>query len=227
MLLDVDHFKEINDEFGHPAGDDKLRDISQAFAGVMRKGDIVARYGGDEFIILAPETNRDDGVALAERLRAAAASCGIGVSIGVAVFPADASQQDALIAAADAALYRAKDAGRDCVRASGQAEPSLAAYRYSSARSNLRHTDSPPIFPSIRATAPPIHIRVSRGVNACSRSDNGPARGDRGHGISPRFACPALAHARYLSRPRLGRRLRYRSWRALRRDRGDRAVDAY
>jgi diguanylate cyclase (GGDEF)-like protein len=116
MLLDVDHFKEINDRDGHPAGDDKLRDVAQALGATMRRGDMVARYGGDEFIVVAPHATRDDALALAERLRESVARSSTSVSIGVAMFPDDAQKQDALIEAADAALYRAKQAGRNCVR---------------------------------------------------------------------------------------------------------------
>jgi diguanylate cyclase (GGDEF)-like protein len=116
MLIDVDHFKEINDRDGHPAGDDKLREVATALQDVLRRGDLVARYGGDEFIVVAPSATRTDALMLAERLRTAAVSCQASVSIGVALFPDDAQQQDGLIAAADAALYRAKQAGRNCVR---------------------------------------------------------------------------------------------------------------
>jgi diguanylate cyclase (GGDEF)-like protein len=116
MLVDVDHFKAINDRDGHPAGDDKLREVAASFQSVVRGDDVVARYGGDEFVVVAPSTNRDSAVGLAERLRTAARGCGMSVSIGVSVFPHDALDQDALIEAADAALYRAKQAGRDCVR---------------------------------------------------------------------------------------------------------------
>ena len=116
MLIDVDHFKEINDRDGHPAGDDKLRDVAQALQGVMRRQDLVARYGGDEFIVVAPLTVRDEARMLAERLRQAAVACGASVSIGLAMFPDDARVDNALIEAADAALYRAKQAGRNCVR---------------------------------------------------------------------------------------------------------------
>jgi diguanylate cyclase (GGDEF)-like protein len=116
MLLDVDHFKEINDRDGHPAGDDKLRDVAAALKSALRGGDLVARYGGDEFVVIAPNTTRDDALKLAERLRAAAAACEATLSIGVAVYPEDAHAQDTLIEAADGALYRAKQAGRNCVR---------------------------------------------------------------------------------------------------------------
>jgi len=116
MLLDVDHFKEINDERGHPAGDDKLRELAAAMRETVRRGDLVARFGGDEFIVVAPRTSRGDARGLAQRLRDAAQECGTSVSVGFAIFPEDAQREDALIAAADAALYAAKQAGRNCVR---------------------------------------------------------------------------------------------------------------
>jgi diguanylate cyclase (GGDEF)-like protein len=116
MLIDFDHFKLINDRDGHPAGDDKLREVAQALQSVVRREDLVARYGGDEFIVVAPHSTRHDARTLAERLRTAAHSSGASVSIGLAVYPEDAEHQDALIEAADAALYRAKEAGRNCVR---------------------------------------------------------------------------------------------------------------
>jgi len=116
MLIDFDYFKQINDRDGHPAGDDKLRDVAQALQSALRADDLVARYGGDEFIVIAPHANRQEALALAERLRIAAETCDASISIGIAMFPEDAQQQDALIEAADAALYRAKQAGRNCVR---------------------------------------------------------------------------------------------------------------
>lgn len=116
MLIDVDHFKEINDRHGHPAGDDKLRDVAVALGSAMREDDMVARYGGDEFIAIAHGAARPEAVRLAERLRDSAAACGASVSIGVAVFPEDGDSEGALIEAADVALYQAKQAGRNCVR---------------------------------------------------------------------------------------------------------------
>lgn len=116
MLIDFDHFKDINDREGHPAGDDKLREVARNLQAVIRHGDLVARYGGDEFIVVAPHATRDDALVLAERLRAAAVECSASVSIGLAIFPEDAGDQDKLIQAADGALYRAKAAGRNCVR---------------------------------------------------------------------------------------------------------------
>lgn len=116
MLIDVDHFKTINDTHGHPAGDDKLRDVAAGLKSAMRGDDMVARYGGDEFIAIAHGAGRSEAVHLAERLRDAAAECGASVSIGVAVCPEDADTEGGLIEAADAALYKAKEAGRNCVR---------------------------------------------------------------------------------------------------------------
>ena len=116
MLIDFDHFKEINDKQGHPAGDDKLREVATALAQAVRADDIVARYGGDEFIVVAPHTTREEGMVLAERLRHAAHACDASVSIGIAVFPEDADDETELIESADSALYLAKHAGRNCVR---------------------------------------------------------------------------------------------------------------
>lgn len=116
MLIDFDHFKDINDREGHPAGDDKLREVARNLQAVMRRGDLVARYGGDEFIVVAPHATRNDALVLAERLRQAAVECHASVSIGLAIFPEDARDQEKLIEAADGALYRAKAAGRNCVR---------------------------------------------------------------------------------------------------------------
>ena len=116
MLIDFDNFKQINDRQGHPAGDDKLREVATALGASMRAGDLVARYGGDEFIVVAPRTSRTDALHLAERLRQAAHSCESSVSIGVAMFPEDASTQEQLVEVADSALYLAKQDGRNCVR---------------------------------------------------------------------------------------------------------------
>jgi diguanylate cyclase (GGDEF)-like protein len=83
---------------------------------VMREEDVIARYGGDEFAAVAPNTTSTAAMHLAERLRAAAREYGISLSIGIAALPEDATDADGLLRAADAALYAAKQAGRDCVR---------------------------------------------------------------------------------------------------------------
>jgi two-component system, cell cycle response regulator len=127
LLLDVDHFKQINDTAGHLAGDNVLRQLATLLEDAVRKVDIVARYGGEEFVTILPETATDGGVVFAERLRerigAQAFDVGgehpvhLTVSIGIATFPSArvASTEDLFILA-DEALYRAKSGGRNQVR---------------------------------------------------------------------------------------------------------------
>ena len=131
LMLDVDHFKRINDTYGHAAGDTVLQELAQRIDAQVRASDVAARYGGEEFVILLPNTNNDSGKLLAERIRAAVSTepyllpggatetmtASIGIA-GVAPEP-DADDLktvgDALIARADVALYRAKSGGRDRV----------------------------------------------------------------------------------------------------------------
>jgi diguanylate cyclase (GGDEF)-like protein len=126
-LLDVDHFKQINDTAGHLAGDSVLRQLGALLEDAVRKVDVVARYGGEEFVAILPETASEGGVIFAERLReriaeeafdvGAAEPVHLTVSIGIATFPHPrvASTED-LFARADEALYRAKSDGRNQVR---------------------------------------------------------------------------------------------------------------
>ncbi len=131
MMLDVDHFKRVNDGWGHSAGDSVLRELAQRIDAEVRASDVAARFGGEEFVILLPDTSTADGQNLAERIRDAVAAAPVElpeggeltvtVSIGIAEFRPDAgdtdlkSLGDALIARADVALYAAKAAGRDRV----------------------------------------------------------------------------------------------------------------
>ena len=126
LMLDIDHFKRFNDRFGHPAGDEALCTLVQALGQRLRAMDFVIRYGGEEFAVILPGADRDSALAAAERLRSAVESATFGpsansdrltVSIGVAVYPEDADDAFSLLAAADAALYAAKEAGRNTVRA--------------------------------------------------------------------------------------------------------------
>jgi diguanylate cyclase (GGDEF)-like protein len=122
ILLDLDHFKQINDRFGHGAGDDALAATGDALTNVLRASDFAGRYGGEEFLLLLPDTDRDGGLEAAEKVRAAIASlevsqveAAITASLGVASYPSDAVDGDALLRMADRALYAAKGAGRDRV----------------------------------------------------------------------------------------------------------------
>ncbi|HEX6986177.1 MAG TPA: GGDEF domain-containing protein, partial [Planctomycetaceae bacterium] len=123
-LLDVDRFKQFNDAFGHPAGDDVLRAFAALLRRASRSGDLPARFGGEEFAVLLPDADAREASAAAERLRGAIEGAAwplrpVTASFGVAtVFPPsqpDESVADVLIAAADAALYRSKAAGRNRV----------------------------------------------------------------------------------------------------------------
>ncbi|MEO8358976.1 MAG: GGDEF domain-containing protein [Vicinamibacteria bacterium] len=120
LLLDVDGLKGINDSGGHGAGDEALRGVAAVILGATRIDDLSARWGGDEFAILAPRTDADQAFILAERIRHGAAGRKKGeptVSIGVTTVPADAATASSrsLFTRADAALYRAKAAGRNRV----------------------------------------------------------------------------------------------------------------
>lgn len=125
LMLDIDHFKRVNDLHGHPAGDAVLRGLSSRLVEQVRVIDRVCRYGGEEIAILLPEMNEEAASTTAERLRGAVAAIpfntapgvdvAITVSIGVAVFPQDGSSAEALTAAADHGLYAAKQGGRNRV----------------------------------------------------------------------------------------------------------------
>lgn len=130
LLLDLDRFKLFNDRLGHRQGDQLLKDVADFFQNAKRESDTVARYGGDEFAVILPETDRGSALVLAQRLRAEFEAKGFGdpthglhvtISLGVAAFPQEAREAEDLIEKADQALYRAKRAGRNCVRG-GRAE---------------------------------------------------------------------------------------------------------
>jgi diguanylate cyclase (GGDEF)-like protein len=124
VALDLDHFKQINDRFGHEKGDDVLAAVGGLLADTVRESDIAARAGGEEFCILLPDTDLDGALAVAEKLRAAIARLEVpGVdatitgSFGVAAFPLHAMDTPTLLRKADRALYAAKQNGRDRVEA--------------------------------------------------------------------------------------------------------------
>jgi diguanylate cyclase (GGDEF)-like protein len=118
LVGDVDHFKQYNDAFGHPAGDEVLQTIAEIMRDSTRKTDCCARYGGEEFVIVLPDTAIADALDTAEHIRARIAAKKFNgrkmtLSIGVASFPEDADDAEAIIAIADEALYQAKREGRD------------------------------------------------------------------------------------------------------------------
>ena len=128
LMVDLDHFKDINDTHGHLVGDEALREVARLLQSGVRNVDIVARYGGEEFAIVLPETSNEGAVAFAERVRERVAehvfanerlpSLRITVSVGVASVPAaDVESVEDFFARSDEALYRAKAAGRNQVRA--------------------------------------------------------------------------------------------------------------
>jgi two-component system, cell cycle response regulator len=141
LLCDVDHFKNINDEYGHLAGDETLRMVAFVLRGAVRKEDVLARYGGEEFTVIARETGMVGAQTLGERIRRAVekshcawqgidlgvtVSIGVTVSVGLAEFVPGRSEQE-LIQSADRALYLAKQAGRNRVVALSLEDPSVKA----------------------------------------------------------------------------------------------------
>lgn len=133
VFVDLDYFKKINDTHGHAAGDVVLGRVADALQRTCRNADLLARFGGEEFVIALPETDAENGLRFAERLRRVieelciqlgdGRELKVTVSAGLAAFPAHANSEDELVAAADAALYDAKRAGRNRIRLAGSNPP--------------------------------------------------------------------------------------------------------
>jgi len=124
MLLDLDRFKPINDTYGHEAGDRVLKVVATRLADCVRKADTVARVGGDEFVVMLPMRDGQhasrvaEGIlaALAEPIRLGTNEFQVGVSIGISVFPDDATDKEELLRCADRAMYAVKASGRNSYR---------------------------------------------------------------------------------------------------------------
>ncbi|GAA1039944.1 hypothetical protein GCM10009557_59870 [Virgisporangium ochraceum] len=169
VALDLDHFKDVNDTYGHAAGDLVLVEIARRIRSVTREVDVAFRYGGDEFVVLLPETDAASGSALARRLaaevrgtpvRAREHMINVTVSIGVAVYPEHGATGSAVLEAADIALYAAKAAGRDaCRTADARRPPGLAI-----------PARRPEVAPAAPVGDPSVPVTgVSRGVQPAQR----------------------------------------------------------
>lgn len=133
IMIDIDNFKRLNDEFGHLLGDEVLRHVSQIFQQQLRKGDIVCRYGGEEFAIVVPQTAPENAFEAAEKLRRIVESWyfpgvprKVTISAGLAGFPRHGRTRDEIVASADGALYGAKQGGRNRVVAAASPRVSMS-----------------------------------------------------------------------------------------------------
>jgi diguanylate cyclase (GGDEF)-like protein len=164
LMLDIDHFKALNDSHGHPAGDLALSTFARTVAGNVRRADLTARYGGEEFVVVMPNTSAREAFMVAEKIRHAVAATDVDlpsrvalrltVSIGVAAYPEDTDDAAELFGLADEALYQAKRMGRDRTCMAGapddppatRATPSMvqdAQVMQSESNVSARHRRSP------------------------------------------------------------------------------------
>jgi diguanylate cyclase (GGDEF)-like protein len=136
VMFDVDHFKRINDRYGHTVGDAVIASVGQRIRHVLRRSDVRCRYGGDEFLVVLPETDEEGALRVGEWLRAEIEQVVVQggadeivptVSVGVATAQSGEMTGTALIDRADTALYQAKASGRNCVRAAAAGSRSLSA----------------------------------------------------------------------------------------------------
>ncbi|MBA2288477.1 MAG: GGDEF domain-containing protein [Ktedonobacteraceae bacterium] len=129
VFFDGDHFKQVNDTYGHAAGDGVLHELGVRVRSVLRSGDTLGRYGGEEFLVLLPESDSEQALLVAERMRAAVAATplvpelveggiNVTISVGIATYPVDATTGSQVVELADQAMYWAKDLGRNQVHTS-------------------------------------------------------------------------------------------------------------
>ncbi|MGH3730915.1 MAG: diguanylate cyclase, partial [Micromonosporaceae bacterium] len=168
FIIDVDHFKSVNDRYGHPSGDQALVEIADRLREAVRPGDVLGRYGGEEFAVVVPGIGPDQMCAVAERIRNQVAgtpitvsgniSMAVTVSVGAASYPVHDTRFDELIAVADRALYAAKARGRDCAVVGG-AEPIPATGDADSRHAMLRFLRHVASYVDLRL-APEEHSRA-------------------------------------------------------------------
>jgi diguanylate cyclase (GGDEF)-like protein len=155
LLLDLDHFKRVNDGYGHLAGDQVLRAVADAIKHSVRGHDMVGRYGGEEFAIVLPGMTEGDVIQAAERIRTAVGALEVTVtdldgddrtvknltaSVGAAVYPTHGTERTVLLLAADAALYEAKTHGRNCTKLADSTPKPVPAARKSDEWTHIRLT---------------------------------------------------------------------------------------
>jgi diguanylate cyclase (GGDEF)-like protein len=187
IIADIDDFKSINDTYGHVVGDRVLRSLGEAFSERLREVDIACRIGGEEFGFVLPETDAEGGMLVARRLLSSVEELDVPeaglvtLSIGVAVFPTHADNQEELIESADMALYQAKHEGKNCVRVAGQ---SLLPTEITKARPVLAPVVDA-LIGVLRLRSPAIFQRSSRAAEVataiCSELGLSVARAGRVH----------------------------------------------
>ena len=152
MMIDADNLKEVNDRFGHKAGDALIRNIAESIQVCLRASDIICRYGGDEFVAVLPQLSSDRALEAAERLRVAVENLSFDVdgarisstvSIGIATYPLEVNVAEQLLTKADEALYESKRSGRNVVKKYSQIEKSEMEVvdLFSSTKNQVRGTD--------------------------------------------------------------------------------------
>lgn len=174
ILTDLDKFKSVNDTYGHPVGDVVLKGFAQVLGSAMRETDLVARYGGEEFAIICEQTDARGALLLADRIREEMAAqtfqAEIGrfqvtCSLGIASFPAHARDKQALVEAADQALYGAKEKGRNRAEVFSGASAhagGASAHAHATPRASAKPRDSRPPATTRRSSAPRLSSRPSR-----------------------------------------------------------------
>jgi len=166
MVIDFDHFKRFNDTYGHDAGDFLLREVGQLLRASVRQSDVACRFGGEEFVLILPESSPQEALRRADQIREAFHRLALShqgkllgpvtVSIGIAAYPDHGEQRDTVLRSADAALYRAKREGRDRALLAAAAPPADGAEPHSAARQREQSAGA--------SVVSPVESRVSAGT---------------------------------------------------------------